>query len=68
MISTFAKAFAMAEASEQAEFLNEAGKTLTRVTDGPSCAELQLCRIADLLDPHGKKLVRKLAEFCQEGL
>ncbi len=60
------KALAMIEAQEQAEFLNEAGETMTRVTDGVSYEEMQLIRIADLLDTHGKKLVRKLAELCRE--
>jgi hypothetical protein len=60
--STFAKLFALAESTEQAEFLNEAGRTLGRVcTDGDM--DIQLCRIVDSLDQNGRKLLKRLVEF-----
>lgn len=55
------KVFALCSAEEQAGFLNEVGRTLKRVCDSEFYAEMQLCRIVDELDEHGKWLLTKLA-------
>lgn len=58
------RVFALSDAEEQAEFLNEAGRTLRascRLTDGSE--EMQYCRIHDHLDADGKNMVRRLFAF-----
>lgn len=58
--SILGKVFAICDYQEQAGLLNEAGRTLRRVCDSEFYADLQLCRIADELDEHGKWLVERL--------
>jgi hypothetical protein len=65
--STFAKLFALADYREQAELLNEAGRTLRRVCDNEYYAELQLCRVTDELDDHGRWLVGRLHKFIDRS-
>lgn len=62
-MSTFAKLFALATDLEQAAMLNEAGRTLRRVSDNNAMLDIQLCRVADALDSDGKALVVRLAAF-----
>jgi hypothetical protein len=64
-MSTIGKLFAFATEIEQAEFLNEAGRTFRRVCDSNSFAEMQLCRVADLLDDDGRRVVTTLAGFIE---
>lgn len=59
--------FALADYREQAHLLNVAGKTLYRVHDSVAYADLQLCRIADELDVHGRDLVTRLASFLEKA-
>lgn len=55
--------FALADYREQALFLNVAGKTLKRVCESSAYVDIQLCRLADELDEHGRDLVRRLASM-----
>lgn len=59
------KVFALCTDEEQAQFLNEAGKALKVVCDAADGQgeDMQLLRIADELDWHGKRFIKKLAEF-----
>lgn len=60
------RVFALADAEEQAAFLNVAGRTLRtvcRVHDGRE--DMQIMRIVDRLDPDGKRFVRELAEWIR---
>lgn len=63
------KVFALCTDEEQAEFLNEAGRTLRRVTARLTSEfegyGMQLCRIVDHLDDDGRRLVRELAGFVE---
>lgn len=66
-MNTIAKLFAIATAEEQAEWLNVAGRMLRRVCDAGIYCDLQLSRIADLLDQDGEWLVLRLASFTKDG-
>jgi hypothetical protein len=57
------RVFALCDAQEQADFLNEAGRTLRRVCGGDSKVDMQLCMLVDHLDHNGKALVKGLAAF-----
>ncbi len=64
-MKTFGKLLALATDEEQAELINEAGRTLIRTTESSLNMDIQLCRIADRLDVHGKAFIKKLAEFVE---
>jgi hypothetical protein len=64
-VKTFAKLFALATHEEQAELLNEAGRTFRRVCDAEFYADLQLCRVADGLDADGRWLIERLRKFTE---
>lgn len=60
------RVFALAGDAEQAEFLNEAGRTLRvvcKVHDG--WEDMQFSRIADQLDADGKRFLRELAAHVE---
>lgn len=55
--------FALADYRDQANFLNVVGKTINRTCESGAYRDIQLCRIADELDDHGRKLIQTLASF-----
>jgi primosomal protein N'' len=60
------RVFALSTAEEQAELLNEAGRTLRSLCKViESSDEMQYCRMADHLDADGKRFVRELAAFVK---
>lgn len=67
MSDTFlGKIFALLTDEQQAQFLNETGRTLRRVChEHASGEDMQLCMIIDHLDIDGKRFIRKLAEFLE---
>lgn len=59
------KVFAFCTDDEQAQFLNEAGKTLRRSCGDISHLDMQCCMIVDKLDGDGRELIKRLAEFIK---
>lgn len=65
-MSTFGKLLGLADATEQAELLNEAGRTLRRMAQVEDAhADMQFCRIVDKLDADGRWWCERLASLIE---
>lgn len=61
MSEMLGRVYALSDAKEQAEFLNEVGRVM-RTWKEPAAMEMQLFRIGDSLNEHGRQFVRRLFE------
>lgn len=59
------RAFAMADAEDQAAMLNKAGELLYMACKGQQGTEKQLCAIAEFMNNAGWHMVKELAGFYE---